>query len=147
MLPGPIKTSATPDASILSCQQIRTMILNDELLSKMKHFPSIVSEDAGQSPYSKQAQDSTTIGLILGFVVQSSDVTCKWEWVVSSNQKTNVNFFFKKEEKQRKKKKERKKERKIKENKCLMKDLMQIFRWKNIHHHQKEHKKFLLKQK
>ena len=142
MLPGPIKTSATPDASILSCQQIRTMILNDELLSKMKHFPSIVSEDAGQSPYSKQAQDSTTIGLILGFVVQSSDVTCKWEWVVSSNQKTNVNFFFKKEEKQRKKK-----ERKIKENKCLMKDLMQIFRWKNIHHHQKKHKKFLLKQK
>ena len=141
MLPGPIKTSATPDASILSCQQIRTMILNDELLSKMKHFPSIVSEDAGQSPYSKQAQDSTTIGLILGFVVQSSDVTCKWEWVVSSNQKTNVNFFFKKEEKQRKK------ERKIKENKCLMKDLMQIFRWKNIHHHQKEHKKSLLKQK
>ena len=79
MLPGPIKTSATPDASILSCQQIRTMILNDELLSKMKHFPSIVSEDAGQSPYGKQAQDSTTIGLILGFVVQSSDVTCKWE--------------------------------------------------------------------
>ena len=141
MLPGPIKTSATPDASILSCQQIRTMILNDELLSKMKHFPLIVSEDAGQSPYSKQAQDSTTIGLILGFVVQSSDVTCKWEWVVSSNQKTNVNFFFKKEEKQRKK------ERKIKENKCLMKDLMQIFRWKNIHHHQKKHKKFLLKQK
>lgn len=141
MLPGPIKTSATPDASILSCQQIRTMILNDELLSKMKHFPLIVSEDAGQSPYGKQAQDSTTIGLILGFVVQSSDVTCKWEWVVSSNQKTNVNFFFKKEEKQRKK------ERKIKENKCLMKDLMQIFRWKNIHHHQKEHKKSLLKQK